>query len=285
MKWLNKNNLVLQLFVFAQRWQRKSILDLMKGLRLQLRLFILSFLPILLFVFANIGNAATPQEEFDKANKLFEQGKYPEAIAIYENLIKNGKASPAVYFNLGNAWFKSGKIGYAIYNYLIAQRLAPRDPDIRANIEFARKHVASGAVLAKKKWTDVFKKLTLNEWAFLFAASLWVFFGLLAACQVKTELKQKLKLPITCSAIAIVLFSITLGINAYDRISEQIAISVTHEGSVRQGPLDQSPQKFPLKDGLEFIVLDSKDEWLQVSDYSGRIGWVKTNDVILLPKW
>lgn len=229
--------------------------------------------------------AATAQEEFDQANRFFEQGQYSNAIVVYENLIKNGKASPAVYFNLGNAYFKSGKIGMAIYNYLIAHRLAPRDPDINANLEFARKHATVGAVLIKKSWRDVFKKLTLNEWGYLFAVSMWTFFGLLAACQIKTELRQKLKIPITISAAALVLFSITLGINAYDRMTNQIAISIVQEGAVRQGPLDQSPQKFSLKDGLEFVVLDSKDEWLQVSDFSGRIGWVKTNDVILLPRW
>ncbi|MCX7872050.1 MAG: tetratricopeptide repeat protein [Verrucomicrobiae bacterium] len=233
----------------------------------------------------SILNAATPQEEFDQANRLFEQGQYSNAIAVYESLIKNGKASTAVYFNLGNAYFKSGKIGYAIYNYLIAQRLAPRDPDIRANIEFARKHVAAGAVLTKKDWKDTFKKLTLNEWGILFAVSFWTFFGILTLCQVKTELKPKLKIPFTISAFTLVLFLIALGINAYDRISNQIAISIISEGAIRQGPLEQSPQKFPIKDGLEFIILDSKDEWLQVSDYSGRVGWVKTNDVILLPRW
>lgn len=279
----DKKNLFLILLAVMLRLSEKLLRGFSVGGRLREKSFY--WLNVLLFASLFVANAASPQEEFDQANKLYEQGQYANAITTYENLIKNGKASPAVYFNLGNAYFKSGKIGYAIYNYLIAQRLAPRDPDIRANLEFARKHVAEGAVLSKKKWTDILKKLTLNEWAYLFAVSFWAFFGMLAVCQIKTELKQKLKIPITASAIALILFSITLGINAYDKISEQIAVSVVQEGSARQGPLDQSPQKFPLKDGLEFVVLDSKDEWLQVSDYSGRIGWVKTNDVIILPKW
>ena len=81
---------------------------------------------------------------FNEANKLFELGKYPEAIAAYEKIIQSGTESVPVYFNLGNAFLKSGKVGRSIVAYRRAEQLSPRDPDIRANLRFARDQAGRG---------------------------------------------------------------------------------------------------------------------------------------------
>ena len=75
---------------------------------------------------------------FDTANKLYEEGKFAEAAAAYESLVQSRQVSAALYFNLGNAWFKSGQIGRAIAAYRQAEQMTPRDPDLRANLQFAR---------------------------------------------------------------------------------------------------------------------------------------------------
>lgn len=242
---------------------------------------------ILFLVFLFLLNAAgaTVEEEFEQANRLYEQGQYGAAASVYEKIIKSGRASSAVYFNWGNALFKSGKIGMAIYAYLNAERLSPRDPDIKANIDFARKTVSGGAVLIKKSWTDFLKKLTLNEWAVLVAICFWGLFLMLALCQFKTEYKNKLRVLIKLCAAALIISGFCLGINAYDRVANRVAIVIVKESHAHQGPYDESPDKFPIRDGLEFLILDSNGEWIQVSDNSNRIGWVKTNEVIILPDW
>src|ERR1700684_3279079 len=68
---------------------------------------------------------------FDSANKLYEQGKYPAAAAAYDKLLAGGNVSEALYFNLGNAEFKMNQVGRAIASYRQAQRLAPRDAELR----------------------------------------------------------------------------------------------------------------------------------------------------------
>src|SRR5580765_1961801 len=67
---------------------------------------------------------------FDQANRLYEQGKYAMAATAYEKLLQSEPASPALYFNLGNAWFKAGQSGRAIAAYRQAEMLAPRDPNL-----------------------------------------------------------------------------------------------------------------------------------------------------------
>src|SRR5262249_6562621 len=66
---------------------------------------------------------------FESANKLYYENKFPEAAAAYEKLLRPGTASAALYFNLGNAWFKAGQIGRALAAYRQAEQLSPRDPD------------------------------------------------------------------------------------------------------------------------------------------------------------
>src|SRR5215467_3632580 len=88
---------------------------------------------------------------FDAANKLYEQGKFNEAAAAYEQVTNSGQVSTALYFNLGNAFFKAGQIGRAIVAYYQAERLNPRDSDLRANLQFARNQV-QGPTLTPIKW-------------------------------------------------------------------------------------------------------------------------------------
>src|SRR6266404_4838400 len=104
---------------------------------------------------------------FEQANKFYEQSNFTEAAAAYARVIDGGQVSPALYFNLGNALFKSGQIGRAILSYRQAEQLAPRDPDIRANLRFARNRVEGAEAQPAVGWRRLTAHLTVNEWTAL----------------------------------------------------------------------------------------------------------------------
>src|ERR1041385_4838407 len=81
---------------------------------------------------------AATSDDFKAANQLYDAGKFAEAAAVYEKLEPK---TAHVYYNLGNAWFRQGKMGLAVLNYERARRLAPRDPDILANLKFAEQRL------------------------------------------------------------------------------------------------------------------------------------------------
>ena len=85
--------------------------------------------------------AADTPAEFNAANKLYAEGKFAAAADAYQKIFQSGAVSPALYFNYGNAEFKSGNLGRAIAAYRQAAQLAPRDAEVRANLEFARNQV------------------------------------------------------------------------------------------------------------------------------------------------
>ena len=78
---------------------------------------------------------AVPADDFKAANQLYDAGKFTEAAAAYEKIEPK---TAHVYYNLGNAWFRQNKLGLAVLNYARARQLAPRDPDILANLKFAQ---------------------------------------------------------------------------------------------------------------------------------------------------
>src|SRR6185369_14959299 len=117
---------------------------------------------------------------FDQSNRLYEEGKYNEAIAGYESLLKSGKASTAILFNLGNAYFKSGQLGRAIYNFRRAEAVAPRDPDIQANLRFARDRINGSASVLPAPWQHMVHFFTMNELSVVAAICFWALLSLLA---------------------------------------------------------------------------------------------------------
>src|SRR5207247_3024606 len=155
-------------------------LEMQKRVRITFSIFF--FALFLLFICAPHVRAQNPVSGFEAANKLYYEAQFTNAAAAYEKLIQSGQHAPSLYFNLGNAWFKSGQIGRAIAAYRHAEQLTPRDPDVRANLEFARKQV-QGPTLRPARWQRAFATLSLNEWTGLTAMGVWLTFALLALIQ------------------------------------------------------------------------------------------------------
>ncbi|MEK7677913.1 MAG: tetratricopeptide repeat protein [Verrucomicrobiota bacterium] len=226
--------------------------------------------------------AADPSETFDQANKLYEEGKYAEAAGAYEKMIQEGNASAALYFNLGNTCFKNGQIGRAIVNYRLAKRLAPRDPDVRANLQFARDSVSSGSS-ATNRWLQRWLGLmTLNELTVLAGVAIWFWFLLLVLGEMRVELKKSLQGYTATVGVISGLLALWLGVAAERRFHQTQAVIIVREAVVRYGPLEESQSFYTLRDGAEMAVLDRKDGWLQVIDAAKRTGWVQARQVASL---
>ncbi len=216
---------------------------------------------------------------FDSANRLYEQGKFSEAAGAYEALLQSGSISPALYFNLGNARYKSGDVGRAMMAYRTAERLAPRDPDVRANLQFVRNQI-QGPKLPPGRWQQWLARLTINEWTVLTAIALWFWLLPLVLAQWRPGWKPTLRGFILTGGIATLVLGICLGA-ALSAASARTAIVTARDTAVRNGPFDESPTAFTVHDGAELGVLDQKEEWLQVTA-GNRIGWLKRDHAALL---
>ena len=230
-----------------------------------------------LFVVPMVLCAATTNS-FEDANKFYEQGKFAEAAAAYEQIAVSGAATANVWFNLGNANYKSGQLGRAIGAYRIAERMTPRDAALRANLQFVRGKVYSDDRAHIPFWKNLIRLLTLNEWTMLTVAFAWAFFSVLACSEFAG--RRYPKAAATFLALALVIGA-TTAVSWKDwRHSE--AVVTAREATVRFGPLQESQAAFQLRDGAELSVLGTKNDWIEIRDPEARSGWIRRDDVALL---
>jgi tetratricopeptide (TPR) repeat protein len=241
---------------------------------------LLLFVVLLAALFPLCARADLSTSAFESANKLYEEGKFTEAAAAYQGLVQSGQVSASLYFNLGNAWFKSGQIGRAIAAYRQAEQITPRDPDLRANLQFARNQTQS-PTLSPGRWQRWLGRLTLNEWTVLAAVALWLWLLLLAILQWRPALRLVLRPYVLSLAMLAALLCACAGAALRETRFNHTAIVIASEATVRYGPLAESPAAFTVHDGAELRVLDQKDEWLQVSAGPRRIGWLRRDQTLI----
>ena len=241
-----------------------------------------ALLVLFALVFAANLFAADATADFSTANRLYAEGKFSDAANAYEKILQTGGQSPALLFNYGNAEFKAGNLGKAIAAYRRAEQLSPRDSEIRANLGFVRNQF-QGVTIRDSRWQDWLGQLTLNEWTPLAAGAFWMTFLLLAAGQIRPALVLKLR-SMTRVAAALTIFSTSLlCLQAANHFSNQTAVVISAEAIARSGPFDEAQNAFTARDGAELKVLDQHDDWVQVADGSGKIGWLSRKQVEVLP--
>ena len=235
-----------------------------------------------ILIFAGNLFAADVAPNFSAANELYAKGKFAEAAAIYENILQTGGQSPALLFNDGNAEFKAGHLGKAIAAYRRAELLAPRDAELRANLAFVRNQV-QGATVRESRWQDWIGTLTLNEGTLLTMGVFWLMFALLAARQIRPALAPKLRTAKRL-AVALTIFSgAVLALQAADHFNSSVAVVTDAEATARSGPFIDAQDAFTARDGVELRVLDRHDNWVQVANGAGKIGWLSKKQVEVLP--
>jgi tetratricopeptide (TPR) repeat protein len=211
------------------------------------------------------------------ANQLYEIGRYPEAAQTYEQLIAQGWHDAVVYYNLGNAYYRQADIGRAILNYERAARLAPRDADIRANLQLAREQlidqitadesILNQLTLFARSW------LTLNEMA-VAAVTVWFLlaFGWLVYRRRRTAVWRSV---VVVTAVLLLGGIFSLGTRLYEETTRPVGIVVAAETAVSSGPGEQYPDQFTLHSGTAVHILEQRPQWTRITLPGDQLqGWV-----------
>jgi hypothetical protein len=209
------------------------------------------------------------------ANRLFEAGNYGEAIQVYEQLVAQGVEDSALFYNLGNAYYRNGDLGRAILNLRRAAELDPRDTDIQANLALAQSQAedpfaetAPGPLDTLAKLTN--HLLTLNETAIL-ALGLWFLtgFGLLIIWRLEPG---KLRSGVQYAWLVVLLFLLLAGLSLGSRIYSESAkpegIVVAPVVAVSSGPGAGDDSGISLTSGAPVSLVETRDSWARL-DASG----------------
>ncbi len=223
---------------------------------------------------------------FTAANELYRAGKYAEALHAYEEIVTNGYESPALYYNLGNACYKTGDYPAAILNYERAKRLSPADDDILHNLRLANLRIIDRIepiprLFFLEWWEDFIASRSASGWANIAIATLWVAALLLAGYRIsRGPLAQRVFLHTGAVAVVVSLFAFTAGgIRGEREGSGGSAILFAPSVSVKSAPDAQSTDIFVIHEGVKVDLLDSVGDWRKIRLADGKIGWLESNDL------
>lgn len=244
------------------------------------------FLPVLaagLCATAALGAVAAsaaedPTSEFYRGNQAYKEGSYDESIRAYRGVIANGHESGALYFNLGNAHMKKGELGAAILEYERAQRLLPGDPDVAANLAYARELAKDDAVETPLWWRLLFplaerarSAVLAWGWTALWAL-FWVVLGLRFAFPARRQGAGRVAWTLGVAAL-LTGASFAARLIAVDLKDTAVVVS-GGETPVRFEPSESGTEHFRVGEGTLLEVTDARGEWLQVRRRDGRRGWI-----------
>lgn len=233
-------------------------------------------------VASNSLEASDGASLFSTANEAYEQGKFQQAASIYEQAITNGASTATAWFNLGNARFKSGELGRAIAAWRMAELSTPRDSALRANLAFARGKAAGNVDEPTPVSDRLTRYFTANEWIAAAAITWWIFFIVLAfAIRRRPSTRTRPGMILILLGGACVLL-IAAAVKSFFETYHRTRAVVTRQAAARFGPLEDSQISFQVTDGLEFVVTDSTDGWVQVQSTTGKVGWIKKGDVVIV---
>ncbi|MBN2004686.1 MAG: tetratricopeptide repeat protein [Anaerolineae bacterium] len=218
-------------------------------------------------------------EPFETGNRLYEAGQFVDAAAAYQSLVDGGVADGALYYNLGNAYLKSGDLGRAVLNYRRAQQLLPRDPDVALNLRLARAQAQDrledetpGGLVGLARRVLV-EGTTLNEAAVL-ALGLWVVgCGLVIAAMLRPRLRPVLTYALIATAVLLVLSVFSVGARLLDE-RHPPAVIVAPSVEAHSGPGPDYLTEFTLHTGAEVRIIEERAGWMRIALPGDLQGWV-----------
>ncbi|HHN48283.1 MAG TPA: tetratricopeptide repeat protein [Bacteroidales bacterium] len=232
-------------------------------------------------IFANPYN-----EVIKQANIEYSSGYYDQALELYIAVVEQGYESAELYYNIGNTFFKLNRIPESILYYERAKRLAPRDENIRFNLELARTRtidkIESIPELFYERW---FRSLLsihhADGWGKL--SIVFIFLAMALAVVFLLTIRRWLRVLSFYLGLVFIIFSlITLAFaftQHYQRTVKAEAIVFDPTVTVKSSPSEGSIDLFVIHEGTKVRITDRVGEWMEVRIASGSMGWLKANAV------
>ena len=240
----------------------------------------------LFILFHSLANANENDQLLDSANSAYAKGAYSKAVGFYESIIKKGLESPEIYFNLGNAYYKTNNISFAILNYERAIKLNPDNEDFIFNLKLANQKIEDKIAVAPQlfltQWKDGLVDLMTEKGWSEFCILLIISSLILFSIYVSTS-NRGLQQFGFFGGTFLVIFSIIIFFTAQHKnnltknssggIITNAAITVT--GS----PNEKGTKLFILHEGTKVNILQEDAGWVEIKIANGNVGWINKSEM------
>jgi tetratricopeptide (TPR) repeat protein len=229
-------------------------------------------------LFAIASAFAQSDAEFSNANQEYAAGHFKEAIAHYETLVHAGEWSANLFYDLGNAYFRTGDFGKAILNYERALALEPRHPEADANLRIARDE-ARALELQQSRPERYLRFGTINQYTVAAAISFWL--GAFCVAGLIFARRRSARL----ATLSIFSWSIFLLLMAaifwMDNGSKGRALAIVTASGVeaRVATADTANSVLALPAGSEIKIASQRGDWIYAMLPNNLHGWVPAKSV------
>ena len=226
---------------------------------------------------------------FAKGNDYYLKGNYEETINIFESIVEKGFEGKSLYYNLGNAYFRVGKLGLAILYYEKAKKLAPSDEDINYNLAFANSKIVDKIETLPRFfifdwWENLLALLSVSGWTYLS-----YFFYLLTLISIacyyfaRSLKTQRIFFYGGIAVLFLLVISTLLLVVNYNReVNVRYAVITNQEAVTKFSPDQNSKDAFIVHEGLKVKAEDTLNDWTKIKLIDGKVGWVKNNNLKII---
>ena len=221
-----------------------------------------------------------------KGNELYTKDKFKEAIDVYNQILMTNLESPEVYFNLGNAYYKTKNYPQSLLNYERAQLISPDDEDIAFNLQIANQHVVDAiqelpGIFIVRWWNSLVNSQTTDTWALISIIS-FLFFLTFLGLYFFARLGNIRRTAFWTAfiLISISMFSWSFAAQQKSRlVNHNFAIVMQPTVTVKSSPSEKGTNLFVVHEGLKVKITDKLGDWVEVKLADGNKGWLMTESI------
>src|SRR5438874_11048445 len=238
---------------------------------------------IIVLCCALFASAAFAQSdaEFAKANQEYAQGHFKEAISGYEALVRAGQWSANLFYDLGNAYFRTGDFGHAILNYERALVLERHHPEATANLQIARDEAR--ALEMQQSWPERYLQFaSVNQYSATAAVAFWA--GALCIVALIFTSRRSVRL-IASSILSLSVFALAIfAIYEIDHGSKgrDLAVVTGSDVQARLATADTANSVLALPPGSEVKILNTRGDWIYAALPNNLRGWIPAKSAELV---
>ena len=237
---------------------------------------------LLLVVLALLSLFARPasaqDDGFAQANEEYAAGRFQEAIDLYGTLVDRGQTSAALFYNLGNAWYRTGDLGQAILNYERALVLDPRQPETEANLRLVRDK-ARALELRQGRIERALGRATPMQLAIAAAVSFWfAAFALVGLISSRRRRFSTLSAGLVVSLLFLATSVYALHILETGSAGRFLAIVTAKSTDARVATADSASTVLTLPPGTQIKILSTRGDWIYAALPNNLRGWIPARD-------
>ncbi len=226
------------------------------------------------------------EELMAKGNQFYQDKQYENAIDTYQQIIGAGFEGTSLYYNLGDAYYRDGKLGDAILYYEKALRISPADADVIHNLKIANAHTIDKIEALPKFfvfqwWESLLALFSVTGWTYavyLFYILALISIGLYFFAK-RPALQRWSVYSGFISVLLLIATASLLTVKLSRELNVKSAIVTEQTVTVKLSPDPTSNDAFIIHEGLKVRELNSVGEWVLIRLQDGKEGWVEQNDI------